>query len=154
MVSDALIKFANTFGAVAGFLAIVLLVFYAAGRATGRISRPLTSVVFLGPAIVLLLVGLVIPAIGTFVLSLKNADGDKFIGGENFSWAFSSDSIREVFLNTLLWIIVAPAVTTVLGLAIAILVDRMRRQAIYKSLIFLPMAISFVGASFIWRFVY
>jgi alpha-glucoside transport system permease protein len=154
MLSDALIKFTNTFVAVAAFLGIVLLVFYVAGRVSGRITRPLTATVFLGPAVVLLLVGLVIPAIGTFYLSFKNADGDKFIGWENYSWSFTSEGIREVLLNTLVWIIVAPVVTTVLGLAMAVLVDRMPRQSFYKSLIFLPMAVSFVGASFIWRFVY
>ncbi|HET6213167.1 MAG TPA: sugar ABC transporter permease [Micromonosporaceae bacterium] len=153
-MADVLVKFTNTFGAVAGFLAILLLVFYAAGRVTGRISRPLTVAVFLGPAIVLLVVGLVLPAFNTFVLSFKNADSDKYVGGTNYTWAFTSDSIRHVLTNTLLWIIVAPVLTTILGLTMAVLVDRMKRQAVYKSLIFLPMAVSFVGASFIWRFVY
>ncbi len=59
-----------------------------------------------------------------------------------------------MLLNTLLWIIIAPVLTTGLGLGIALLVDRMKRQAVYKSLIFMPMAISFVGASIIWKFVY
>jgi alpha-glucoside transport system permease protein len=152
--SDAGIKFFNTFGTVATFFGIVLLVFFAAGRATGRFYRPLAITVFLGPAIALLLVGLVIPAIRTFYLSLLNADSDKFIGAKNYQWAFTSSDIQQVLLNTLLWIIIAPVVTTVAGLALALLVDRLKRQAVYKSLIFMPMAVSFVGASFIWRFVY
>lgn len=153
-LTDAVVKFTNTFGTIAGFLAILLLVFYAAGRATGRISRPLTIVVFLGPAILLLLIGLVIPALRTILLSFYNSDSTNFLGVDNYTWAFSTSAIQKVLFNTLIWIIVAPVVTTLLGLAMALLVDRMKRQAFYKSLIFMPMAVSFVGASFIWRFIY
>ncbi len=152
--SDAALKFQNTLVVVAAFLGIVLLVFFAAGRATGRIARPLTIAVFLGPALVLLLFGLVIPALGTINLSFRNDDSTRYVGNRNYIWAFTSDPIRQVLTNTLLWIIIAPVVTTVLGLAMALLVDRMKRQSFYKSLIFMPMAVSFVGASFIWRFVY
>jgi alpha-glucoside transport system permease protein len=153
-VSDAVLKFGNTLGAVAGFLAILILVFFAAGRATGRVSRPLTVLVFLGPALLLLLIGLVIPALRTFFLSARTDDSAKFIGVKNFTWAFTTDAIHQVLLNTLLWIIIAPIFTTALGLAVALLVDRLKREAVYKSLIFAPMAISFVGASIIWKFVY
>ena len=152
--SDAATKFVNMFAAVAGFLAILLLVFFAAGRATGRFSRPLTITVFLGPALLLLLIGLVIPAVRTVYLSFKNDVSDKVVGTKNYDWAFTNSDIHQVLLNTLEWIIVVPIVTTALGLMVALLVDRLKRQAIYKSLVFAPMAISFVGASIIWRFVY
>jgi alpha-glucoside transport system permease protein len=148
------IKFSNTFGTVAVFLAILLFVFLAAGRATGRFARPLAVTVFLGPAIALLLLGLVYPALRTIYLSLYNGDSSRFLGGGNYTWAFTSPTIQDVLINTLLWIVVAPIVTTALGLTMALLVDRMKGQAFYKSLIFMPMAVSFVGASFIWRFVY
>jgi alpha-glucoside transport system permease protein len=153
-IGDAAVKFGNMLGAVAGFLGILVLVLYAAGRATGRWSRPVIQLVFLGPAVVLVSVGLVIPAIRTMYLSLRNDDSSRFLGAKNYVWAFTSDDIHHVLLNTLLWIIIAPTVTTALGLAIALLVDRLRSQAVYKSLIFAPMAISFVGASIIWKFVY
>lgn len=152
--SDAAIKLGNSFGTVATFLAILLLVFLAAGRATGRFYRPLAMGVFLGPALALLLIGLVIPAIRTFYLSFKSDDSSRYVGVKNFTWAFTTSSIQDVLLNTLLWIVIAPVVTTLLGLALALLVDRLKGQAVYKSLIFMPMAVSFVGASFIWRFVY
>ena len=153
--SDAATKFINMFGAVAGFLAILLLIFFAAGRATGRFTRPLTILVFLGPALLLLVVGLVFPALRTVYLSFLNEDGDKYLGAKNYKWAFTTDYItHEVLLNTLLWIVIVPLVTTGLGLLVALLVDRLKREAVYKSVIFAPMAISFVGASFIWRFVY
>jgi alpha-glucoside transport system permease protein len=152
--SDALVKFTNAFGTIAAFLAVLLIIFFAAGRASGRIVKPLTVLVFLGPALLLLLVGLVIPAIRTFYLSFKNSDSTKYLGFKNFDWAFTTPEIQGVLIHTLLWIVIAPLVTTGLGLAIALLVDRLKRQAVYKSLIFMPMAISFVGASIIWKFVY
>ncbi|MEN3306728.1 MAG: alpha-glucoside transport system permease protein [Micromonosporaceae bacterium] len=152
--SDAATKFVNMIATVAGFLAILLLIFFAAGRATGRASRPLTVLVFLGPALLLLLVGLVVPAIRTIYLSFRNDDSTRVVGSKNYTWAFTTDGIHTVLINTLEWIVVVPLLTTGLGLLVALLVDRMKRQAVYKSLIFAPMAISFVGASIIWRFVY
>jgi alpha-glucoside transport system permease protein len=153
-LSDAWIKFGNTFGTVAVFAAILLLVFWAAGRATGRFYRPLALVVFLGPAILLLIAGLVVPAIQTFVLSFQNADSNRGVGLANYEWAFTTSSIQNILITTAVWIVVAPIATTLLGLSLALLVDRLRLQSVYKSLIFMPMAVSFVGASFIWRFVY
>ncbi|MEE1781842.1 sugar ABC transporter permease [Streptomyces sp. SP17BM10] len=151
---DAAIKFGNTFGAVAGFLGILLLVFLAAGRARGRLARPMAVAVFLGPAVLLLLVGLVAPLLRTVYLSFYNDDSSRFVGGENFGWAFTTDSVRHVLVNTALWLVIAPLAATGLGLVLALLVDRMRGQAVYKSLIFMPMAISLVGASIIFKFVY
>ncbi|WP_045698338.1 carbohydrate ABC transporter permease [Streptomyces rubellomurinus] len=151
---DAAVKFGNTVGAVAGFLGILLVVFFVAGRARGRLARPLAVLVFLGPAVLLLLVGVVVPLIRTLYLSLHNDDGSRFVGGENFGWAFTTESVRKVLLTTLEWLVVVPLVATGLGLALALLMDRMRGQAVYKALIFMPMAISLVGASIIFKFVY
>ncbi|MDH6121715.1 alpha-glucoside transport system permease protein [Kitasatospora sp. GAS204A] len=152
--NDAAIKLGNSFGAIAGFLGILLVVFFAAGRATGRLGRPLAIAVFLGPALLLLLVGLVAPLIRTIYLSFRSDDSSRFLGLKNYGWAFTTDTIHQVLLNTLLWLVVAPVAATGLGLVLALLVDRMRWQSLYKSLIFMPMAISLVGASIIWKFVY
>ena len=153
-LADAAVKFTNTLVTVAAFLGILGLVLVAAGRAAGRLARPVTIGVFLGPAVLLVLVGLVIPAVRTLYLSFKSDDSTRFIGGRNYAWALTSDGIHQVLVNTVLWIVVAPLLATGLGLAMALLVDRLRWQAVYKSLLFMPMAISFVGASIIWRFVY
>ncbi|MEU3572466.1 sugar ABC transporter permease [Kitasatospora sp. NPDC036755] len=152
--NDAAVKFGNTVGAVAGFLGILLVVLLVVGRARGRLARPLSVAVFLGPAVLLLAVGLVVPLLRTVYLSFQNDDGTRFVGGENFGWAFTTDSVQKVLVNTLLWLLVAPLVATGLGLVLALLVDRMRGQSVYKSLIFMPMAISLVGASIIFKFVY
>ena len=149
-------KIGQVVAVVAVFFAVVLLVFFAAGRATGRFQRPLTIAIFVGPALVLLLVGLVIPSFRTFYLSLHGANSAHapYVGFKNFGWAFTDPSTQSVLLNTLLWLVVAPLLSTGIGLTIAIVVDRMKRQALVKSLIFMPMAVSFVGASIIWKFVY
>jgi alpha-glucoside transport system permease protein len=77
-----------------------------------------------------------------------------YVGFKNYGFAFTDPATQSVLLNTLLWIIVAPLVATGLGLTIAVVVDRMKHQSLVKSLIFMPMAISFVGASIIWKYVY
>jgi alpha-glucoside transport system permease protein len=151
---DALSKLGQTGEAVAVFFGIGLIVFFAAGRATGRLQRPLSILVLLGPAVILIAIGLVIPALRTIYLSFYGDDSSTFVGGKNYTWAFTNSGSRQALINTLLWIIIAPVLVTVLGLLLAVLVDRLKRQSLYKSLIFMPMAISFVGASIIWKFVY
>lgn len=152
--SDAASKLGQTVEALAVFFGVGLLVFYAAGRATGRLQRPVTIVLLLGPALILVAVGLVIPAIRTIYLSFYSDDSSTFLGGKNYSWAFTNSDSQQAMLNTLLWIVIAPFAATGFGLLLALLTDRMKRQSVYKSLIFMPMAISFVGASIIWKFVY
>jgi len=109
---------------------------------------------FLLPTLLLLTVGLVIPAIRTVVLSFMDGRSENWVGLRNYTWMFAQDEIFRVLTNTLIWVIVVPLVATSVGLVYAVLVDRARFEAAAKALIFMPMAISFVGASIIWRFVY
>jgi alpha-glucoside transport system permease protein len=138
------------------FFAVLILVFFAAGRAVGRFQRPLAIAVFLTPAILLVTVGLVIPAIRTTVFSFQSDDSSEFVGLKNYEWAFTNPDMRTTLINTVLWIVIVPLASTGFGLVLALLADRMhpRMEGFAKSLIFLPMAISFVGASIIWKFVY
>jgi alpha-glucoside transport system permease protein len=141
-------------GVVLAFFGVLLIVFYLAGRSRNRIQTPLARLVFLGPAVVLLCVGLVVPAFQTLLFSFKDEFGRKTVGFNNFTWVFTTPDNRTFLINTALWIIVTPLASTALGLTLALLMDRMRRESIAKSLIFMPMAISFVGASIIWGLVY
>ncbi|WP_433126764.1 carbohydrate ABC transporter permease [Micromonospora sp. CA-240977] len=109
---------------------------------------------FLLPTLLLLLIGLVVPAIRTTLLSLMDGSSTNWVGLRNYGWMFSDDSIVRVLINTLVWVLLVPLVATGFGLIYAVLVDKARFEAVAKSLIFLPMAISFVGASIIWKFVY
>ncbi|MFC3500977.1 carbohydrate ABC transporter permease [Micromonospora krabiensis] len=129
----------------------------ASGAPLPRRTKPregLFALFFLLPTVLLLLIGLVVPAIRTVLLSLMDAESDNWVGLANYTWLFSEDSIVRVLINTLVWVLLVPLVATSFGLIYAVLVDRVRFEAFAKSLIFLPMAISFVGASIIWKFVY
>lgn len=108
---------------------------------------------FLSPAILLLIVGLVYPTFATIWNSLLSNRG-AFIGFDNYVWIFSQTHNLIVIRNTIIWVLVVPVLSTVIGLAYAVFIDRSRGEKFFKILVFMPMAISFVGASVIWRFVY
>ena len=111
--------------------------------------------IFVGPALVILSVFLVYPVINTILLSLRDAGGESFVGLQNFAFVFTDDAMLRAIRNTAGWVILVPLVTVSIGLAFATLADRLRRgEAVAKSLIFLPMAISFAGASVTWRLIY
>jgi alpha-glucoside transport system permease protein len=109
---------------------------------------------FLAPAIVLLVIGLVVPTIQTTIQAFQNARGDAFVGFDNFVWIFTQPQAIRTVLNTIVWVLIAPVVSTIAGLAYAVFIDKSRGEKYFKILVFMPMAISFVGASIIWRFVY
>ena len=109
---------------------------------------------FLGPAIFLLSVYLIFPVIETIRLSFFNFGGFEFVGFKNYIWAFGDPDFKKAILNNILWLIVVPTLSVVFGLLVAVLADKVSWGTIAKSLIFMPMAISFVGASVIWKFVY
>lgn len=126
--------------------------------------------VFVGPAIAILSWYLAIPTLRTFWLSLFGRDGppadlsifqlgeiigsDAFVGLQNYVAVFTERLMIESFRNNLLWIIFGSTSSVIFGLVIAVLADRSRMERFAKSMIFLPMAISFVGASIIWNFIY
>lgn len=109
---------------------------------------------FTAPALALLTGFLVVPLVRTLYLSVFDARGDDFVGFDNYRWIFTTDQIQTVLRNNLLWMVVVTGACTALGLLMAALADRLKHESLVKSLVFLPMAISFVGASVIWRFVY
>ena len=109
---------------------------------------------FLGPAIFLLVVYLVYPVVATLILSFYGPDGSQFVGGANYVWAFYDTEFRQSIFNNILWLAVVPAACTFFGLVIAVMTDRIWWGNIAKAVIFMPMAISFVGASVIWKFIY
>ncbi|MFC8800784.1 carbohydrate ABC transporter permease [Promicromonospora sp. NPDC057138] len=109
---------------------------------------------FVGAALLLLVLGLVYPGVLTISNSFMNRNSTTFVGFDNYVRAFTEPQFLIVLGNTALWVIVAPLVATFVGLAYAYLVDKSRFEAVAKGLVFLPMAISMVGASIIWKFVY
>ena len=111
--------------------------------------------IFVGPALLLLGVFLLYPLINTFVTSFKDARLQQFVGLANYQFLISDEDMRLAIRNTLGWILLVPLFAVTVGLAYATLVDRLRvGESVAKSLVFLPMAISFVGASVTWKLVY
>ena len=109
---------------------------------------------FIFPALLFLTVYLVYPVFETLRLSFFDKFGQNFIGFANYGWAFSDPGFWQAAFNNVGWLLIVPFFSTAFGLIIATLADRLWWGNIAKSLIFMPMAISFVGASVIWKFVY
>ncbi len=111
--------------------------------------------VFVGPALVLLGLFLLYPLVNTIFISFKDQFSQRFIGLDNYTFVFTDESMLRAIRNTVGWMVIVPLVAVSLGLAFATLADRLRRgEAVAKSIIFLPMAISFAGASITWRLIY
>jgi alpha-glucoside transport system permease protein len=109
---------------------------------------------FLFPALFLLVVYLVYPVVATVILSFYDRSGAEFVGFSNYQWALGDREFRQSIFNNILWLAVVPAACTFFGLVIAVMTDRIWWGNIAKSIVFMPMAISFVGASVIWKFIY
>jgi alpha-glucoside transport system permease protein len=109
-----------------------------------------------GPALVVLSVFLVYPTIVTFKLSFQDRNGENFVGLDNYIDVFTDPGTLEALRNSFLWVLIVPALAVGIGLTFAVLSDKLgsKGEAFSKSFIFMPMAISFVGASIVWRFVY
>ncbi len=114
----------------------------------------LVAWVWVGPAVVFVGVFLVWPVLNTIWLSFFNSESTSFVGLKNFIFIFTDHNMLEVLGNNLLWLVVGTAATVLLGLVFAVLVDRVRIESAAKAAIFIPMAISFVGAGVIWDFMY
>lgn len=142
--------FVGTLGAAAFFYFSDNLV----GNLPSRIAHALRPYVFIGPALLLLGFFLVYPAVSTISLSFQNRDSSAFVGLQNYINAFTDSDFLLIFRNNILWMITVTFFSVAFGLLIAVLADRVKTESIIKSLIFMPMAISSVGASVIWRFVY
>ena len=110
--------------------------------------------IWVGPAILLVSVILVYPMIGTIIRSFFDRGGSNFIGLGNYIHMLSDGGVLIVLRNNLLWLLLYPAMVLIFGLALAMLADRVSYEKPVKSLIFMPMAISFVAMSIIWQFVY
>jgi alpha-glucoside transport system permease protein len=108
------------------------------------------------PAYLAITVYLLYPAIQTVINSLQDRASEEWVGLQNYTDLLSDASFRDTLFNTLLWMLVVPAATVVIGLAVATLADRLRpgTEKLTKTIVFLPMAIALVGAAVIWDLIY
>jgi len=144
--------------AVVYVVAIALLVgpllFFADFRARQGAGYLFQLVLFMAPAAIMLLLGLIYPAISTIFKSFFDKTGDEFVGLENYIWVFTNPVGTSSVINTIIWALLAPVISVVIGLAYAVFIDRARGEKFLKVLVFMPVAISFVGAGIIWKFMY
>ena len=137
----------------------VFLLYWAMNRVVDllpeRYREGVRPYIFVGPALVILAVFLVYPVLNTILTSFKDARGESFVGLDNFQFVFTDESMLRAIRNTFGWIVIVPLFGVAIGLAFATVADRLSRgEALAKSMIFLPMAISFAGASITWRLIY
>ncbi|MDN5789207.1 carbohydrate ABC transporter permease [Pseudorhodobacter sp.] len=109
---------------------------------------------FLFPALALLTLYLVYPVFVSVYLSFMDPQGKTFVGIDNYTWLINDSKFRESMVNNMLWLVFVPAASTFFGLLAAAVTDRIRWGNFAKAMIFMPMAISFVGAAVIWKLVY
>jgi alpha-glucoside transport system permease protein len=109
---------------------------------------------WVAPALAFLIVFLIYPTINTLVLSFQDRFSREFVGLDNYAWFFGDPGTLEALRNSVLWVVFMTGGVVLLGLLVAILVDRVRYEPIAKTVIFIPLAISFVAAAIIWQFMY
>ena len=154
------IKLVNALTAIIGGIGGAVIIFWILNKLAeslkGRWEDRVKPWMFAGPAILAIAVYLIYPAIVTIQYSFANEDSTAYIGVKNYTDLITDKTFLSVITNNLLWIIIVPALTVVLGLGVAVLTDRLRPQGekVTKTFIFLPMAISMVGAATIWRTIY
>ncbi|MGF1496879.1 MAG: carbohydrate ABC transporter permease [Elainellaceae cyanobacterium] len=136
----------------------IIALFYGANYLVGLLPsrwRPrILPWVYVGPALLVLGAYLIFPTLYTVYLSFLGPRSDTFVGLRNYVYAFTNPDMLVAFRNNILWLVLVTGASVALGLVLAVLMDRVKYEPLVKALIFLPMAISFVGASVIWRFIY
>jgi alpha-glucoside transport system permease protein len=124
------------------------------GLISGRRRVDASPLLFLAPAGLLLGIWIAYPAISTVVRSFYDRAGDRWVGLANYGELFSSDFLLTALKNNALWVAVVPALVTAIGLVFAVLTERVSWGFAFKTVVFMPMAISLFAAGIIWRIVY
>lgn len=140
--------------AIGSLLALLASLYWMASKLPKKWQEGTRSWIFLLPAMFAMIIGLLIPAIRTIYLSLLDDNGKEFVGLENFKNVFTTQGTRLTVINSVTWVFAGTIVTVIVGLAVARFADGMRVEKAAKSAIFIPGAISLVGAGVIWGFVY
>jgi alpha-glucoside transport system permease protein len=117
-------------------------------------ARRGAALAFLAPAAVMLIALVVYPAIDTIIQSLQNSDRTAVVGLANYQEVFANERIFTALKNNVIWVAIAPAVITGLGLVFAILTERVRYGTALKLILFMPMAISMLVTAVFWRLMY
>ncbi|MCD6471689.1 sugar ABC transporter permease [Candidatus Aerophobetes bacterium] len=117
-------------------------------------TKSSTPWLYLGPALAILTFFLIYPSVNTIYLSFFGKNSRSFVGAKNYVYVFTNRTMLTALRNNALWVAIFVPSTVFLGLIFAVMLDRVKYETVIKFIIFMPMAISFVGASVIWKFVY
>ena len=159
MATKALIALFTVLAGVGAALLLYWVLNFVSERLPSRLEERFKPYFYILPAYAAIVVFLVYPALQTVVYSFKTKVGfpaEEWNGLGNYSDLLGSEAFRATLFNTLLWIIVVPTVVVAIGLSVAVLADKLaaRGENTVKTLIFMPMAISMVGAGTVWGLVY
>ncbi len=139
---------------VGGVASLYLIANWLVTKLNDHWRQQILPFVFVGPAVAILAWYLAIPTFRTLWLSLLDRNSQNFVGLANYTAIFTERFMLEALRNNVLWIVFGASFSVLLGLLIAVLADRSSFENIAKGLIFMPMAISMVGAGVIWNFIY
>jgi alpha-glucoside transport system permease protein len=156
MASKIITALITVLAGVSAALALYWLLNKLAEVLPGRWEHRIKPFLYILPAYFAITLYLVYPAVQTVIDSFRDQASVEFVGFENYTELLDSQDFRDTLFNTFLWILIVPAATVAIGLAVAVLADRLKAKAenLVKTIIFLPMAISLVGASVVWNFIY
>ncbi len=156
MLAKALVALITVIIGIGASLAVYWILNKIAELLPGAWEHRVKPYLYILPAFVAIVVFLIYPAILTIINSFKDNFSRNWVGTKNYTELFQSHDFKQTLFNTVLWIAIVPAVTVVFGLTIATLADRLTAtgEKVTKTIIFLPMAISLIGAATIWRFIY
>lgn len=159
-MSDITIKLTNAVLAVVAGIAIALALYWLLNKLAellpGRNEDRIKPFLYILPAYAAITIYLIYPTFMSVIASFQNDVGSEWVGLQNYQDLLGSDDFRDTIFNTVLWMLVVPAACIIVGLAVATLADRLspRGEKFTKTIIFLPMAISAIGAATVWNFVY
>ena len=117
----------------------------------GRWRRRATTIAFLAPALVMLCVWIVYPTIRTIIRSFFGRDGSDFVWFDNYQTLFTTDTLTKAIENNAIWVAVVPATVAAIGLIFAVLTERVSWKVGFRTVVFMPMAISMFAAGVIWH---
>ncbi len=156
--NNTLSQVPTTLVAIIWGVASVILIFYSLNLLAQifptKIYNKIVPYIFIGPAVLIMGWYLFLPTMRSLVLSFMDKTSTKFIGLDNYKYLFTDRSMVVSIRNTLIWLLCGTGFSVVLGLTVAILAERSHVEKFSKTLIFLPMSISLVGAGVIFKFMY
>src|SRR5699024_2329723 len=152
--SDKLVQMAGVVLAFLAVLAVLLFIAWAADRWVQRTRTFFALLAFGGPAALLLAVGLIWPALRTVYVSFLDRSTSEFVACAIYAYVFTISPALPSFRITFLWVLLAPIISTFIGLVYAVVVDKSQLEKVAKTLLFMLMAISFVGAGVFCKVVY